>query len=55
MLHRSTICRIEKEQQTAILNDIAYFDDETLRSFNAFGNALRFKNLVLGALASTLC
>ncbi|MBB1421240.1 gluconate 2-dehydrogenase subunit 3 family protein [Pseudoalteromonas sp. SG43-7] len=52
--YKAPFVALKKEQQTAILNDIAYFDDETPAQFQRIGNAfLRFKNLVLGAYFCT--
>lgn len=45
---------LNSTQQTAILNDIAYFDESTPAQYQRIGNAfLRFKNLVLGAYFCT--
>lgn len=50
MRFKTKFVTLNREKQTAILNDIAYFDDTTPEQFQQIGNAfLRLKNLVLGA------
>ncbi|MBE0361769.1 MULTISPECIES: gluconate 2-dehydrogenase subunit 3 family protein [Pseudoalteromonas] len=52
--YKKIFAKLKAVEQKAILDDIAYFDDNTPAQFQRIGNAfLRFKNLILGAYFCT--
>ncbi|TMO09863.1 gluconate 2-dehydrogenase subunit 3 family protein [Pseudoalteromonas sp. S558] len=52
--YKKIFAKLKAVEQKAILDDIAYFDDNTPAQFQRIANAfLRFKNLILGAYFCT--